>query len=293
MKKTSNYQSGVKTITVVMVSILVILAVLFIMFIVTFIKEFAKQSTSSFENIYLKQDVSSVVVPDNSSEQTSSEISSEEQTSSEITAPPPQNGVVPESEKVLSGYFSDAVFIGDSITEGIKLYGIMSEATVYSYTGLGLDNIYTKEVIDNGDGTKIPIMDAVKNSDAKKFYILIGVNSIQYSKENFVKKYAAVVDSIKGYHPNSIIYVQSITPLCEEKAHNNGYKIKNETIKEYNEALIEMASENDVYYLDIHSALCDETGALPESATTDGLHFGPQYYQKWFDYLKTHTVGEK
>ncbi len=288
MKKTSNYNSGVKTITVVMAAILVAMAALLIMFIVTFIKEFGAQNTTSFENIYLKDNLSSVILPDTSSQtDTSSEISSEQNSSEQI--PPPKNGVVPESEKVLSSYFSDAVFIGDSITEGIKLYGIMSEATVYSYTGLGLDNIYTKEVIDIGNGTKIPIMDAVSRSDAKKFYILVGVNSIQYSKDNFIKKYSAVVDSIKSYHPDAIIYVQSITPVAVE----NSYKLDNETINEYNEALIKMAQEKDVYYLDIHSALADSTGVLPANATTDGLHFGPAYYQKWFDYLKTHTVGEK
>ena len=293
MKKTSNYQSGVKTITVVMVSILVILAVLFVSFVVVFVKEFGKQNTSSFDNIYLKDNVSSVVLPDTSSvEDTSSEVSSEvssEETSSD-SAPLP-NGVVPEGEKVLSGYFSDAVFIGDSITHGLSLYTYVNDkTTIYSYTGLGLDNIYTKEVIEDQNGNQIPIMDAVKNSDANKFYLLLGVNSIQYSKENFVKKYAAVVDSILSYHPNATVYVQSITPVCESKAKANGYKLDNETIQEYNEALIEMVGEKGVYYLDIHSALCDETGALPESATTDGLHFGSQYYQKWINYLLTHTV---
>ncbi len=290
MKKTSTYQSGVKMITVVMVAILVILAILLISFFVTFIKEFSKYNTSSFDNIYLKGDVSSVFVSEEPSvSETSSETQSQEE--SKEPTPPPPNGVVPESEKVLSAYFSDAVFIGDSITDGIKLYGIMSSATVYSYTGLGLDNIYTKEVVDRGDGTKIPIMDAVKASDANKFYILIGMNSIQYSKENFVKKYAAIVEDIKTFHPDAIIYVQSITPLCEEKANAHGYKFSNSTVKEYNEALIEMVQEKGVYFLNINEALADESGALPEDVTTDGLHFGPAHYQKWFDYLKTHTVG--
>ena len=265
------------------------------LFLIGFIKEFSLNYSEKRDNIYSSsqiQNVSSNTISETETDGGSSEIVSSEETSSEETSSTPvkitvENGLVPESEKVLSAYFKDAVFIGDSITEGIKLYGIMSDATVYSYTGLGLDNIYTKDVIKMEDGSTIPIMDAVRLSNANKFYILIGVNSIAYSKESFIQKYAAVVKSIKEFHPDAIIYVQSITPV----ATNNSYNLNNKTINEYNEALLEMAVSQNVYYLDIHSALADETGVLPDSATTDGLHFGPSYYQKWFDYLKTHTVS--
>ena len=33
-------------------------------------------------------------------------------------------------------------------------------------------------------------------------------------------------------------------------------------------------------------------GRLPDAASpADGMHFGPDYYQIWFTYLKTHVVG--
>ena len=292
-KRRRQTYSNVPTISIVMISILAILLILFVLFLIGFIKEFSLNYSEKRDNIYSSSNfdnVSSNVV--SQTELVSSEIVSSEETSSEETSSVPvkitvENGLVPESEKVLSGYFKDAVFIGDSITEGIKLYGIMSDATVYSYTGLGLDNIYTKDVIKMSDGSTIPIMDAVRLSSANKFYVLIGVNSIAYSKESFIQKYAAVVKSIKEFHPDAIIYVQSITPVAVD----NSYNLNNKTIKEYNEALLEMAISQNVYYLDIHSALADETGVLPANATTDGLHFGPSYYQKWFDYLKTHTVS--
>ena len=293
-KRRRQTYSTVPTISIVMISILAILLILFVLFLIGFIKEFSLNYSEKRDNIYSSsqiQNVSSNTISESEIDSVSSEVSSEEisseETSSAPAKPKVENGLVPESEKVLSAYFKDAVFIGDSITEGIKLYGIMSDATVYSYTGLGLDNIYTKDVVKMSDGSTIPIMDAVRLSNAKKFYVLIGVNSIAYSKESFIQKYAAVVKSIKEFHPDAIIYVQSITPVATE----NSYKLNNKTIREYNEALIEMAIDQNVYYLDIHSALADETGVLPASATTDGLHFGPAYYQKWFDYLKTHTVS--
>ena len=164
----------------------------------------------------------------------------------------------------------------------------MSNAVVLSGTGLGLDNIYTKEVIEQDDGTKISIMDALeKETDVAKIYILMGANSIGYNKNAFVSKYGAIIDSVKLSHPNAIVYVQSIFPVTT----NNDYKLDNEVINEYNLALVELAEEKNVYYLDVNSHLKGPDGTLPtEASPKDGMHFGATYYQKWFDYLKTHTV---
>ena len=54
-----------------------------------------------------------------------SEPSSSEESSSEPGSSAVQFGQpVPESERVTSAYFNDAVFIGDSLTTGIQLYNI-------------------------------------------------------------------------------------------------------------------------------------------------------------------------
>ena len=42
--------------------------------------------------------------------------------------------------------------------------------------------------------------------------------------------------------------------------------------------------------MDVASCLADDTGALPEEVSPDGMHLPPEYYKKWFSYLQTHTV---
>ena len=101
------------------------------------------------------------------------------------------------------------------------------------------------------------------------------------------RKYGAIIDSAKQFHPDAIIYIESILPVTT----TNKYKLDNQTIDEYNEVLMKLAEEKEVYYLDINSSLKNSEGALPtEASPADGMHFGAAYYQKWFDYLKTHTV---
>ena len=61
---------------------------------------------------------------------------------------------VPASDPVENSYFDDAVFIGDSRTEGLILYTGLSNATSYAYKGLMVDTAFTKPVI-NKDGQKV------------------------------------------------------------------------------------------------------------------------------------------
>lgn len=279
-----NSRGGPLPIVIIMNIILAILIALVVLFVVAFVKELNADSVSS-------TDASSQISSEESSDITSSEdiSSATEDVSSTVSTPSPDSYVVvPESDRVLNSYFDDAVFIGDSLTDGIKLYGVMSNAVVLSHTGLGLDNIFTKEVVEQADGTKISVIDALKlEQDVAKIYILMGPNSIGYSKDTFISKYGVIIDSVKQIHPNAIIYIQSMLPVTT----TNNYKLDNEVIDDYNLALVELAEEKNVYYLDVNSHLKGPDGALPtEASPADGMHFNATYYQKWFDYLKTHVV---
>ena len=86
--------------------------------------------------------------------------------------------------------------------------------------------------------------------------------------------------------------MQSILPVTQE-FDDEREDISNEKINQYNELIVQIAENEDVYYLDVASAIKDENGCLPEDSNGDGMHFGTTYYNKWFDYLKTHTVTEE
>ena len=71
----------------------------------------------------------------------------------------PQIDSVPLQEEIADTYFDDAVFIGDSRTEGFMIYENI-DATFYTHKGLMVDTIFTNPVITK-DGEKITIMDAL------------------------------------------------------------------------------------------------------------------------------------
>ncbi|MGN1080987.1 MAG: GDSL-type esterase/lipase family protein [Acutalibacteraceae bacterium] len=198
---------------------------------------------------------------------------------------------VPKSDMVENSYFDDAVFIGDSRTEGLILYTGLSNAISYTHKGLMVDTVFTSPVI-NKNGEKISVMDALRQTDFSKVYIMLGINETGWPYNNiFIEKYGKIIDEIKAINPQAIIYVQEILPVTNSVSQTHSY-IKNKKINEFNVLIRQMAKEKQIYYIDTGSAVSDANGCLPEDAAIDGIHLKQSYCKKWLDYLKTHTITD-
>lgn len=195
---------------------------------------------------------------------------------------------VPLQPKVSDSYFSDAMFVGDSITTGIDLYGIIKGVPVVAYTGINTNTVLTSKVFRTNSG-KITFLQKMKQYKPKYIYIMLGTNGIHFqSKTSFISGYSKFVDAVKKQHPNAIIYLQSILPVSAKKSADK--RFANSKINEYNALVQNLAKEKGVYYLNVAEAFKDKNGNMPSAATSDGIHFGPAYYKRWIEYLKTHTV---
>ena len=209
------------------------------------------------------------------------------------TAPTLPSAVRPEGTtappKADNAYFDDAVFIGDSRTEGLMLYGGLSNAAFYTHKGLMVNTIFTKEAVKDGD-QKITIMKALEKHKFRKVYVMLGVNELGWVYEQvFIQRYGELVDELKRLQPDAVIYIQSIMPVSQSRSQNDKV-FNNERIRLYNSLIVEMCREKGVQYLNVSEAVQDENGVLPAEATTDGIHLKPAYCVKWRDYLKSHTV---
>ncbi len=225
--------------------------------------------------------------------QSSAPTSPESEAVEVFARPEPQNQALAEQPRVTSSYFDDAVFIGDSLTVGIKHYDVMSNATVFAATGVGLENIFTKQAIKQGDRT-LTILDALSEQPAKKVYIMLGANSLMSSFDRLIEQYGRLVDEvIRRTDKDTVIYVQSVLPVNEPLFHvkYSPNTTTNADIDRFNALLCAMAAEKNVYYLDVASAFKDGSNALPESNTPDGMHIISSQYVLWFDYLKTHAIS--
>ena len=229
--------------------------------------------------------------PADSSESESSRMSSQSSEPEPEPEPEPQpwEMIVPKGPKQDESYLDDAVFVGDSLTEGMVWY---LDTPLVAHTGINPDTILTKKVIQLEDGSKGTIREALQQMDPGKIYVMLGANGVGWiGKDNFIRLYGEFLDEIKLDHPDSIIYVQSILPVTTGREKQDDGAITNEKIRSYNEAIFEMTKEKEVYFVNVYEAIAGEDGALPEEdAAKDGLHLNAATYEKWIDYLLCHVV---
>lgn len=202
----------------------------------------------------------------------------------------------PQTPEVDMSYFSDALFIGDSRTEGLQLYSGIQGATFFCYKGITIFDVMKdnpKKLIDL-NGTYYSIVDALTHESGKfgKVYISLGINELgYYDNQGFHDKFAALIDHIRATQPNAIIYLQNQVPvnptLC---AKNWPSYVNNEKVAVYNEIFTQLAAEKEVVLLDVATALSTPEGILAQENTVDGVHFTKSWYQEWLSYLMCHTV---
>ena len=196
---------------------------------------------------------------------------------------------VPYSDAVDAGYFADAVFIGDSRTEGFYMNVGPEGSLAYTYKGLMVDTVFTQPVI-NMNGEKLSVMDALRNTSFAKVYIMLGINETGWSYDPmFIEKYKEIIAEIKSINPDAMIYVQSILPVSAGVSAEHDY-IKNEKIYDFNGRIQNMALEEGIYYLNVAESVALPDGSLPEEAAADGIHLKKEYCEKWLYYLQTHTA---
>lgn len=221
----------------------------------------------------------------------SSDTPSESESEASVWGAPSSGEDSSDVEEVADdSYFDDAAFVGDSRTQGLMLYTGLENATFYTAQGLMVDTFFTKKVIGSGEN-KLTIPDAMKQQSFGKVYIMLGVNELGWSYEDvFIRKYGELVDEVKKLQPEATVFIQSILPVSKAKSDRD--KIYNNTkINRYNELIKEMAEKKGAVYLNVAEAVGLDDGALPQEASTDGIHLNKEYCFKWLDYLKSHTKG--
>ena len=220
-------------------------------------------------------------------------ISTPEQSSEMVGANPYEkydySKSVPAGATVDNSYFDDAVFIGNSRTEGLKMYSGLSNATFITEVGLTVDSIFTDYCNISGGG-KARAFDQLASMEFGKVYIMLGMNELGWVYESVFKEdYGKIIDKIREINPDATIYIQSIMPVSKWKdSTDDVYTIAN--VERLNAQLRDLADEKEVWYVDVAAGVMDEDGYLPYEATGDGVHLTPEYCVKWMDYLRTHTA---
>ncbi|MBQ7839505.1 MAG: acylhydrolase [Lachnospiraceae bacterium] len=194
--------------------------------------------------------------------------------------------------KVGEEYFDDALFIGDSRTQGMFEYGgLQNRATFYCKTSLTVYDLFkhAKAFIREDDGKKT-LEQALTEHQFGKIYLMLGINELGTgTHESFFEEYARAVFKIRELQPDAIIFVQSIMRVGSQKNASDSI-FNNLNINIRNVEIATLEDEQNIFYLDVNEVLCDENGNLHDDWTYDQIHLKAKYYQVWKDYLLEHGI---
>lgn len=207
--------------------------------------------------------------------------------------------IAPETTSVEMSWFEDAVFIGDSRTDGLRLYSGIIGCDFFCSKGISVFDVMDyddpSQKLITVDGTKYTILEALTLGTYEKVYICLGINELGYLDDQlFEETFGALIDEVERIQPDAVIYLQTIVPVNEAKcvANNQPDYVTNDRVQDYNEIFYRLAQEKEVALIDLATGLVDEDGVLPSEATSDGVHFTRTWYELWAQYLLCHTVNE-
>lgn len=164
-------------------------------------------------------------------------------------------------------FFSNSLFIGDSIFTGFSGFGYLEPDNVFAQVGLNPESAITKEI--NG-------VTAAKKAETMQpdyICIMLGTNGLAFlSTDYMAEEMSKLVDELRNSSPNSEIIILSIPPVTAVHESENPEKIP--LITDYNSKLEKTAENKDCKYIDIFTMLQDDDGYLSaDYAEADGLHF--------------------
>lgn len=189
------------------------------------------------------------------------------------------------------GYFNDAAFLGDSRTLGISDYAGFDEADFYCDSGMMIFKLLEPEgVTYQKTGSKVDLSQVLQQKQYGKIYIMLGMNELGYGNtEMYLNKYREVVEQIREWQPDAVIYIMANLHVSREK-NNLTSEFNNININDKNAAAASLANGTDIFYLDANPVFTDSEGFLDSELTFDGVHMYAQHYDKWREFLMEHAV---
>lgn len=201
---------------------------------------------------------------------------------------------VPESAAVDDSYFDDAIFIGNSRTEGLKNFSGLPVSKFWSKVGLTVSTCFSDAFV-SVNGQYMTVAQGLEQANYGKVYIMLGMNELGWVYESkYAEDYGRLIDVIQSSHPDAEIYVQSIIPVSKwldtHPDANKGYNTMANVIR-LQRALVDMVkTKSGVNYVNVAESMEDTDGYLFSDSTQDGLHLNAEYCRIWMQYLRTHTV---
>lgn len=203
-------------------------------------------------------------------------------TDPDVTDPP--TTTEPEEPIDPTEYYKNTLFIGDSRTAGLYIYGRIEGASYFARTSMNVGNCFNNSKSETGTGS-LSLEAYLKKNSFGKIYILLGINEIGYSYDWIVTRYEKLISRLQELQPGAVIVIQSNMHVTKAKSDSSPKTFNNTRINELNRRLSGLADGKKVFYLSFESIFDGADGNMNPDYSGDGVHLKAKSYKIWRDYL--------
>ena len=177
----------------------------------------------------------------------------------------------------------NAVFLGDSITQGFPLSNYFRGKPVLN-RGIVADRISEPA----GRGLAGRLKESVFDCHPAIVLLMIGINDLASSgqpPEQLAKACGELIQSIRKGAPKVKIVIETCLPVGRKYGRHDSVGPR---VVKYNDALRAFATAQKIPLVDVYALYADAQGLLPDDLSPDGLHLNAGAYTKWAEAVKPH-----
>ena len=209
--------------------------------------------------------------------------------------------VLKKSATVGNEYLENTLFVGDSRIQGLQIACASSTpATFFGAQSCTASQIDTREgVTVEGSSKKYTIIGAIEQSGRQfeRIYMMFGINELGSGGGTpaIIRGFRSAVEKLRAVQPAAEICIMGVMPVFNSCSYVSGYTgaVANPKILALNEALVSLAEEMSVYYLDTYHLFATSDGQLLSTASKDGIHLNNTANKEMMEYVKTHAIPKK
>ena len=186
----------------------------------------------------------------------------------------------PVPAEITESFFDHTLFIGDSKTDGMRMWGRLGEAEYFCGTSYSVFNLFSRKTSDV-HFKEATLEEVLSSREYNQIYILLGYNECGYPYESLMDQYRYVVSRVHEAQPKAKIILHGIMHASARVAKKHSYYTVAH-IEMMNDGLRQIAAETEgFYYVDCNEAFCDADGYLLSRVSSDGEHLTPEYTAQW------------
>lgn len=174
---------------------------------------------------------------------------------------------IKSGKKTYRQVFSNVYFMGDSLMDGLRVYGILNPSRLMTQVSASLSHLEQN-------------MNSMINSRPSVLVLHYGLNMISTSDaqlNSFISRYTKDIRKLQKALPQTRIIVSLLFPIDTSKATAPRFT----AVGKYNKAMIKMCKTLSVEYLDSTAVV----KANKQYNAKDGIHYAKPFYGNWLQFI--------